>query len=95
MRALRGERALMQREIESLRAKLAGDDAAQGDAALREAIARLAADIVRLSAPTPAPSNLLNFELRETGAPPEFKEDAPGGSNILQLRQAQPRAPER
>lgn len=98
MRALRGERALMRREIETLRAKLAAaDDAPKGDAALREAISQLAVDVSRLSASdaAQAPSNLLNFELREPTAPPEFKDDAPLGANVLHLRQAQPRAPER
>ncbi len=75
------------------------DPQPKGDAELRQAISRLAQDVVRLNAPpvveTPAPSNLLNFEPREPGFPFEPDDNAPKGSTIVKLRQMPPRAPER
>jgi len=95
-----GERVSMLRELERLRARLvAAESAQQGDSSLREAIARIGLDVVRLAAPpaekASALSNLLNFELREPGLPAEFADDGPKGSTIVKLRQTQPRAPDR
>ena len=44
---------------------------------------------------TAAPSNLLNFELREPTFPFEFGDDAPKGSTVVKLRQMPPHAPDR
>jgi chromosome segregation ATPase len=87
----------------SLRARAEGPpvvDGAQlqGDLALREIIARLAADIVRLSGTTEesprAPSPGKNRR-RASRAPSSQTPDAPKGVGSAKTRQLQPTAPER
>jgi chromosome segregation ATPase len=72
--------------------------ASQGDAALREAISRLAADIARLSGAAgdgaPAPAGLGKAKRRESG-PPAPQEPAPKGAPSGRVRQLQSTAPER
>jgi len=64
----------------------------QGDLALREAIVRLAADVVRLSGEAPGPSKTRR---RASRAPSSQGPDAPKGMGATKLRQLQPTAPER
>jgi chromosome segregation ATPase len=72
--------------------------ASQGDAALREAISRLAADITRLSGAAgdgaPAPAGLGKARRRESG-PPAPQEPEPKGAPSGRVRQLQSTAPER
>jgi chromosome segregation ATPase len=71
----------------------------QGDAALREAISRLAADVVRLSGPpeevAPIPLRTAKTRRRESSAPSSQGPEAPKGLPPSQNRQLQPTAPER
>jgi chromosome segregation ATPase len=86
-------------EIEARDRGAPGEDALNGDAALRQAISRLASDVVRLNqapaAEPPTPNNLLNFEPREPGYQFETDDSASKGSTIVKLRQMPPRAPDR
>jgi chromosome segregation ATPase len=89
--------------------KLAPEDAAaaraidearsRGDAALREAISRLAADVVRLSGPpsevATIPRKAARNRRREPSAPSSQGPEAPKGLPPSPARQLQPTAPER
>ncbi|HEY1941140.1 MAG TPA: hypothetical protein VGH40_03365 [Roseiarcus sp.] len=95
---LEAELAEQRREIGRLRARVAAQRAGgktADDQALRNAIARLGRDVVRLSGKTgpariEAPS-LAEFELPETSAGSEAMHPAPAGK----ILQGQPMAPER
>ncbi len=95
---LEAELAEQRREIDSLRARLAAQRAGgktAGDQALRNAIARLGRDVVRLSGKTglarvETPS-LVEFDLPETPVGSEAMHPAPAGK----ILQGQPMAPER
>jgi chromosome segregation ATPase len=101
--AIEAELAESHREIEQLRAQLAGAAAGArpaGDPALRNAIARLGRDVLRLSGKTARPVKaetpaFAAFERRETPPhpvpPAEALHPAPAGK----ILQGQPMAPER
>ena len=95
---LEAELAAQRREIDRLRARIAAQRAggkSASDQALRNAIARLGRDVIRLSGKTgparvEAPS-LVEFDLAETPAGSEAMHPAPAGK----ILQGQPMAPER
>jgi chromosome segregation ATPase len=101
LRALRSDRAELQREVDRLRARLAesasaAQTAAKGDQALRQSIARLGREIARgVAAPDedePLPGQIVNFARREPAATGNYSAESPAGAA---LRQDQPIASER
>jgi DNA repair exonuclease SbcCD ATPase subunit len=80
--------------------RLETSNAAQGDAALREAISRLAGDIARLSGAAgdgaaPSPAGLGKAKRRESGPPASQEPEASKGAASGRVRQLQSTAPER
>jgi hypothetical protein len=90
-----------QREIEHLRARLASPPTGSrsGDQALRNAIARLGRDVVRLNGKSRVAkgegSNLVSFERRESAANPASGGEPPHPAPAGKILQGQPMAPER
>jgi chromosome segregation ATPase len=84
---------------EEAAARASADVRMQGDAALREAISRLAADVVRLSGPAVEVALISRKpgknRRRESAAPSSQGPEAPKGLPPSQARQLQPTAPER
>jgi len=104
LQAARAERAALHREVEQLRARLGGAEgqgasqSAQGDQALREAISRLALDVVRLSAAAkdaaPAMSDLAQFGMSDVSPPGLFGEEIAKAPPAARLRALQAVGPE-
>ena len=101
MRAVRSDRADLQREVDRLRARLAesasaAQTVAKGDQALRQSIARLGREIARgVGAPDedePLAGQIVNFARREPAATGSYSADPSPGAV---LRQDQPIASER
>lgn len=98
---LEAQLADAQREIEHLRARLASPPTGSrsGDQALRNAIARLGRDVVRLNGKTRVAkgesANLVGFERRESAAHPAPGVEPPHPAPAGKILQGQPMAPER
>jgi peptidoglycan hydrolase CwlO-like protein len=101
LRAVRSDRAELQREVDRLRARLAesasaAQTVAKGDQVLRQSIARLGREIARgVGAPDedePLAGQIVNFARREPAATGNYSAESPTGAAV---RQDQPIASER